>query len=253
MNVRSAAAAMSRSICFGLLVALLVDREHRGVVVRAPALRRPVARSWSCRCRCRRRRRCAVPRSRGSRGPSSSPVIGTYGSCSGQGRVRTISPWERMYTRSPGRLRRSGLPEPSPAQLVLAELLAGAQVGQPPPPPEKRAGRRAGGQRREDEQRVPPMRQDREPAQQRGRAAEQVEVSRRERRAPAQQPGAAGADRGAQPERDQARREPDHADRPSACGLHGAEQLERVARRRVARPPDPISRILFATASSRHT
>ena len=45
----------------------------------------------------------------------------------------------------------TGLSEPSPAQLVLAELLAGAQVGQPPPPREKRPGRRAGGQRREDE------------------------------------------------------------------------------------------------------
>ena len=70
-----------------------------------------------------------------------------------------FGPWPRVDDLSlgadvdalTGPPRRAGLPEPSPAQLVLAELLACAQVGQPPSAREERAGRRAGGQRREDE------------------------------------------------------------------------------------------------------
>ena len=150
MNVRPPAAAMSRSICsacsspfWSIASTAEWSWSARAATTRSALVVLPVPVPPQEKMCC--------PSLLGSRGPSGSPVIGTYGSCSGHGRVRTISPWERMYTRSPGRLVGRGLPEPSPAQLVLAELLAGAQVGQPPSAREERAGRRAGGQRREDE------------------------------------------------------------------------------------------------------
>jgi hypothetical protein len=65
-----------------------------------------------------------------------------------------------------GATLRGGLPEPSAAQLVLAEFLAGAQVGEPPAAPEECAGCRAGRERREEQERVPAAGEDRESAQQ---------------------------------------------------------------------------------------
>ena len=153
------------------------------------------------------------PPSRGSRGPSSSPVIGTYGSCPGQGRVRMISPWERMYTRSPG--RRFGR---------AARTICGPTRGRGAP--RRRRGRRAATDAR-GARRLPGR-----PRAARGSAARptggpgsrartaamrrrrEVEVARRERRPPPHQPRPAGTHRSAHPERGQARRERDHVDRP---------------------------------------
>ena len=146
----------------------------------------------------------------------------------------------------PGRARWRGLPRPAPRELVVAQLLAGAEVSQPPATSEQRAGGRRGGERSDDEQRTPPAREHGEAAQQRSRRGCEIEVANREHRSPSHQPRACRADRGADPECGKARGERDHAATRVVC-----VRIASSSSIRVAFAGRPASRLNSRTRSAR--